>query len=165
MAFCGKCGAQLPDNVKFCDKCGAPTAPGAAQGYAGTNTGYGAHPAQQRVMLENLSSRIQVSAIIWIIIGALQILGMVTVLLGAYNIYVGIQNLNYSKKILTYPVGIVAGQESLTMPIVMLVLNLVLGGVIGVVGSIYDILGIRGYVMQNKAAFLNLEQQAINGNF
>ena len=30
MAFCRKCGAQLPDDAQFCMKCGTPVAPGAA---------------------------------------------------------------------------------------------------------------------------------------
>jgi uncharacterized membrane protein len=38
MAFCGKCGEQVPDDVKFCGKCGSPVgaiAPAAAPSSTG----------------------------------------------------------------------------------------------------------------------------------
>lgn len=37
MAFCGKCGAEVADNVAFCPKCGAPQ--GTAGGGGGTAAG------------------------------------------------------------------------------------------------------------------------------
>jgi len=37
--------------------------------------------------------------------------------------------------------------------IIGLVINLIVGGVIGVAGSLYDMFAVRSYVLDNKAVF------------
>ena len=164
MPYCGKCGSQTEEGAVFCGKCGAPVNQNAPQPEPYTAPSAG-NLAANRQLLIKLSERIKISAIIWIVIGiaqALTILGCAVpvALLGVYNIYVGIRNLKYGQTILTNPVCIVAGQESLAMPILSLVVNLLLGGMIGCVGALYDIICIRGLVMDNKDAFLQMEREA-----
>ena len=65
--------------------------------------------------------------------------------------------MQYSKTLLEQPNGIVAKFEPLTGPIITLVYNLIIGGVIGVAGSIYYFLAIRNYVMENKQFFASLD--------
>ena len=166
MAFCGKCGNQIPDGVKFCNKCGASTSPGAAPNpNAAPNPGaaYTGNAPAAEDLLTKLSERVKISAVIWLVIGILQILSGVFILVGAWNIYVAIKNMQYSKNILTNPVGIVAGQESMTFHIIGLVINLVFGAIIGVGGSLYDLFCVRALVMDNKNAFLELEQRHLSG--
>jgi hypothetical protein len=43
--------------------------------------------------------------------------------------------------------------KSLTGIIISIVINLILGGIIGVAGALYDMFMIRGYVLENKAVF------------
>ena len=65
--------------------------------------------------------------------------------------------MQYSKTLLENPTGIVAKFEPLTGPIITLIYNLIIGGVIGVVGSIYYFVAIRNYVMENKRSFCDLD--------
>lgn len=67
--------------------------------------------------------------------------------------------MRYSKTLLENPNGIVAKFEPITAPIITLVYNLVIGGVIGVVGSIYYFVAIRNYVMENKQFFASLDAE------
>ena len=48
----------------------------------------------------------------------------------------------------------------MTMPIIVLVYNLLVGGVIGVAGSIYYFVAVRGYIMEHKNEFIDLENEA-----
>ncbi|MBO5908923.1 MAG: hypothetical protein J6Q67_03970, partial [Clostridia bacterium] len=113
-------------------------------------------------LLNTLSQRLNTNGIIWLVIGILQILGGIFInwfllIVGVLNIISSVQDMQYSKTLLENPTGIVAKFEPLTGPIITLVYNLVIGGVIGVVGSIYYFLAIRNYVMENKQFFASLE--------
>ena len=68
-----------------------------------------------------------------------------------------IQDMQYSKALIEKPNGIVAKFEPITGPIIILIYNLVIGGVIGVIGSIYYFVAIRNYVMENKEFFASLD--------
>ena len=80
-------------------------------------------------------------------------------IIGVLNIISAVQDMEYSKTLLEKPNGIVAKFESLTGPVITLVYNLVIGGIIGVVGSIYYFLAIRNYVMENKQIFASLDAE------
>ena len=80
-------------------------------------------------------------------------------IVGVLNIISSIQDMKYSKILLENPTGIVAKFEPITGPIITLVYNLVIGGVIGVVGSIYYFVAIRNYVMENKQFFASLDAE------
>ena len=139
---------------------GGPAPYGAPMGYSGPAP-YGAPyqvPVNPNALLNQLSDKLRINGIIWIVVASLQIILGLTVnwillIIGVLNIITAVNNLNYSKSILTNPVGIVPRFESLTLPIITLVYNLLFGGILGVVGSIYYLASIRGFVMQNRAAF------------
>ena len=65
--------------------------------------------------------------------------------------------MKYSKTLHENPTGIVAKFEPITGPVITLIYNLIIGGVIGVVGSIYYFVAIRNYVMENKQFFVSLD--------
>ena len=67
--------------------------------------------------------------------------------------------MQYSKVLLKNPKGIIAKFEPLTGPIITLIYNLIIGGVIGVVGSIYYFVAIRNYVMENKQFFASFDAE------
>ena len=159
MAFCMNCGKQLAENESFCMNCGAPAgAPQSAAPVASQVT------TDAATLLNTLSQRLTTGAIIWIVIGALQIMAGLfwewwLAIVGVLNIVSSIKDMNYAKKIFADQKDIVKNFESVVEPIITLVYNLVIGGVVGVVGSIYYFVAIRGYVMENKEAFLAMEQR------
>lgn len=75
------------------------------------------------------------------------------------HIISSIQDMQYSKVLLKNPKGIIAKFEPLTGPIITLIYNLIIGGVIGVVGSIYYFVAIRNYVMENKQFFASFDAE------
>ena len=104
-----------------------------------------------------LANKIHTESVIWIIISAFQILSIVGIVCGIYNLIISISNIDASKKILERPVGIVRSFEPMTGHIVVLCINLFFGAFIGIIGSLYHILGVRGYVMSHRAEFERVE--------
>ena len=150
MKYCTHCGKELLDEAVFCPGCGCTT------NYKRTESVDG------KALLNTLSQRINTNGIIWLVIGILQILGGIfynwfLLIVGVLNLVSSIQGMKYSKTVLENPAGIVAKYEPLTGPIIILVYNLVIGGVIGVVGSIYYFVAIRSFVMENKQFFTSLD--------
>ncbi len=153
MKYCTHCGKELFDEAVVCVGCGCPVTPKAAgrEGYF-QDTSF---------LLHTLSQRMHTNGVIWLVIGILQILGGLLfswflVAVGALNIVSSIQDMSYSKELLHGPSGIVAKFEPVTGPIITLVYNLVFGGLVGVVGSIYYFVAIRNYVMEHKQFFGSL---------
>lgn len=159
MRYCSQCGTALSDEAIFCNNCGATTneqSPPAASPVA-TN---------MATLLNSLSQKLQTNGIIWLVIGILQVLGGVCfgfneflMIVGVLNIFSSINDMKYSKALLANPTEIVKHFEPLTGPIITLVYNLVFGGVIGVAGSVYYLVAIRNFVMENKVAFSSLDRQ------
>lgn len=112
-------------------------------------------PFDGTALLNRLSQRLNTNGIIWIAIGILQILGgffinWFLLIVGVLNIISSVQDMQYSKTLLENPNGIVAKFKPITAPIITLIYNLVVDGVVGVVGSIYYFFAIRNYVMENE---------------
>ena len=108
--------------------------------------------------VKTLSEREKISAILWMVIGAIQILTFVGVFCGAWNIYCAYCRFKQSKAVLTPYPGLVKSYDNwMTSIIISLVINLLLGGVIGAGAAIFDMIGIRGYVLENKDTFEELE--------
>ena len=155
MKYCSHCGKELLDEAVICPGCGCATgyhAPGQAQG-------------GEASLVAELANKVKTNGIIWLCIAGVQILLGLTVnwillIIGALNIYSGIQDLQYSNSVQENPTGIVRKFEPLTAPIITLIYNLLFGGVIGVVGSIYYLACIRGFVLNNRQAFEEIEAQA-----
>lgn len=156
MKYCTHCGKEILDEAVICVGCGCAVESKAAQTTA---------PAPDTATLLNtLSQRINTNAIIWIAIGALQLLGgifvnWVLLVVGVLNIISSIQDMNYRKTLLQKPTGIVAKFEPIVGPVITLIYNLVFGGIIGVVGSIYYFVAIRNFVMENKQHFESLDAE------
>lgn len=154
MKYCTHCGKELFDEAVICPSCGCPV--------GGYDTG--SAPQDMTALLNTLSQRLNTNGIIWLVIGILQILGGIflnwlLLIVGVLNIVSSVQDINYSKTLPSAPKGIVAKFEPLTAPIITLVYNIVIGGIIGVVGSIYYFVAIRSFVMEHKQAFASLDRQ------
>lgn len=152
--YCSNCGKEVLDGAAFCVGCGC-----SVDGQSINNKS-----TDGPTLLNTLSQRLKINGIIWLVIGILQILGGVFIdwfllIVGVLNIISSVQDMQYSKTLLEKPSGIVEKFEPIVGPIITLVYNLVIGGVIGVIGSIYYFFAIRNYVMENKQFFASLDAE------
>lgn len=157
--FCSKCGNKIIGNAKFCLRCGQtvsqiPTE-NPQRAYAPINN--------SQALLKKFSERVQINGIIWLVISIIQILlGLfvqwVLLIVGILNLITSIRELKFSKSVLQNPVGIINYAKPLTGPIIALIYNIIFGGIIGVAGSIYYLVAVRGLAMENESYFLEIEE-------
>lgn len=161
--FCRYCGKEISNDVTFCPNCGKQISQQqiveGSIGFSSTASSADNHP-----LIGKFSERVKTNAIIWIVIGAIQILcGLVVqwwlLIVGILNLVTGISDIKYSSTVIQNPRGIVNRVKPLGGPIFTLIYNLFFGGVIGVAGSIYYLVGVRGFVLENECAFLEAENQ------
>lgn len=148
--FCNKCGKEIQGDVNFCNSCGNPL------------NGVGNNAEN---LLHQLSERYKINGIIWIVIAIIQIIlgifvNWICLIVGVLNIISAIQDISFSGKMLKNPNGIVDKVRPLVGAILILIYNVIFGGVLGVAGSIYYLVGIRNFVMKNESEFKSLEMQA-----
>ena len=161
--FCTHCGNEVNENAVVCVKCGCaiPKTQTFTNGQS-TQFSQGTPFSSNPNIVNTISQRIQMNGIIWIVIGAIQIIlgifaNWVMLIVGVLNLISAMQDINYSKSFSLTPVGIVNKVKPLTGAIITLIYNLLIGGVIGVAGSIYYFVAVRGYVLENEQAFLEIE--------
>ncbi len=152
MKYCTHCGKEILDEAVICVGCGCATE---AQPH---HQSIGVSSVDRTALVDKLAQRVNTNGIIWLVIGILQILGGISfdwfmLIVGVLNIISSVQDMQYSKNLKDNPKGIVAKFEPLTGPIIVLVYNLLIGGIIGVIGSIYYFTAVRGFVMENKQTF------------
>lgn len=148
--FCNKCGKEIQGDVNFCNSCGNPL------------NGVGNNAEK---LLHQLSERYKINGIIWIVVAVIQIIlgifvNWVCLIVGVLNIISAIQDIIFSGKMLKNPNGIVDKVRPLVGAILILIYNVIFGGVLGIAGSIYYLVGIRNFVIENEGEFKSLEIQA-----
>lgn len=115
---------------------------------------------------ETIANMVTISAIIWILVSVYQIViglvllifgvGIASIACGGWNIYACIRNFKHASYVrnISTPMqgqGIVAAYEnSLAGTIIVGVVNLFLGGGIGVIGCVFDLI-LRGYVLKHRS--------------
>lgn len=163
-AICLNCGVNAGCGNKFCASCGEPVNENAAVcTHCGVAIKKITQPQAGAVLskeeaYKKLAEYEKTAAIIWFVIAALQIIGGIftyytPVLVGCRNIYTGVQRIKHSKTFADMPAGIYEYYEKQgTANIIFLVVNIILGGLIGGIASGYDIY-IRSFVMKNKEIF------------
>ena len=150
--FCTNCGHELKPEEKFCPSCGFNTesVKQAKESVSNTqnvnsyqntnqyqnanayqnpnNAAFGNDDITMKNMLAQLSQKNQTNAIIWIVIGALQIIGAIymfafydasiytlaVMAIGILNIVAGYKDYKYSKELLQRPIAIISGNQSLS---------------------------------------------------
>ena len=160
MKYCQYCGTQLVDDAKFCSNCGK-SVPQLSNQHT-QSQGDDNVLNNQRVLINKLSVRQKTNGIIWLVIGCIQIILGLTgfwgaLIVGILNIISSVKDIKKSSYILTNQNGIVNEYEPITGAIVVLIYNILIGGVIGILGSIYYLLFVRGFVMENKTQFLLMQ--------
>ena len=88
----------------------------------------------------------------WIVIGVIQVVCLITIIAGAWNIYVGTTRLKLAQQIEVRNPGVPSAFESLTSYVIIGVINLVLGGVLGLALLAVD-LYVRDQVLKNRNLF------------
>jgi hypothetical protein len=94
----------------------------------------------------------RVSGILWIVIGVFQCLTLVGLIAGIWNIVAGISRIRIVPIILQRGSGVPSAFEGIGQLIVIGIINLMLGGLIGVLFVIFDFV-IRDMVLRNRHIF------------
>lgn len=116
------------------------------------------HPnsTQGEGIIQSIRSLEQLSAIVWLCIGILQILvGFMAPFLliaGIWNIFAAVTRFNLVKAIEARRTSVVAHYQSITPLVIILIVNLVIGGVLGALWVIVDFV-IRDKVLTNRHLF------------
>jgi hypothetical protein len=92
------------------------------------------------------------SGIAWIVLGGIQVLSVIGILAGAWNIYAGLRRLKIADRIKAQDKNIPAAFQSLTGYIVIGLINLFFGAVIGILLVGVD-LWVRQQVLDNARLF------------
>ena len=159
--FCTNCGHELKTEEKFCPSCGFNTESvnQAKESVSNTqnvnsyqntnqyqnanvyqnpnNAAFGNDDITMKNMLAQLSQKNQTNALIWIVIGALQIIGAIymfafydasiytlaVMAIGILNIVAGYKDYKYSKELLQRPIAIISRYESMTPIVISLIYN------------------------------------------
>lgn len=94
----------------------------------------------------------KISGILWIILGVIQICLIITIIAGIWNIFAGISRLNLSKSVRLRGPGVVAAFEPVGQLIIIAVINLIFGGVLGVLFIAFDFY-VRDFALSNRKLF------------
>lgn len=108
-------------------------------------------------LVRRLADYERMSGIFWIVLGAVQICLLVTALAGMWNIYAGVTRMKAAKRILERDPAIPAAFESIGQLVIIGVINLVLGGLVGVLFVGFDFF-IRDKVLTNAHLFTGAVQ-------
>lgn len=112
-------------------------------------------------LVRRISEYLHVSGVIWIVLAILQILSIVGIIAGAWNLYAGITRLNAAKLAQGRDHQVVKGFESISGLVVIAVINLLLGGFIGIILVGFDFF-IRDRILKNAHLFTGgLQSQRI----
>lgn len=145
--FC-PCGHACDARDTFCAACGRHLAVHASQAMTPAVVA-----VPDAVMLERIADYERVSAILWMILGILQVLFIVTIIAGIWNIFAAASRFKMSPLIRARDPGVPAAYESGLVQLVILgALNFFLGAGIGVVFVIFDFF-IRDLVLKHRHLF------------
>lgn len=163
-ACCSRCGKPLSPGDNFCEGCGAKVDAPMPHPAGSAAASYGEYVAQGAVtdeqVLERIASYERVSAILWICLGGLQLLAgaiagfkIAMIIVGIWNIHAAYSRLKLPDRIRARSPGIPAMYEKQVVQLIVIgVLNLALGGVIGVAFVIFDFV-IRSKVLSHRTLF------------
>lgn len=149
--FCTHCGAQQVAGAAFCTNCGRqPTANAAAYAaparmtYVTTDDG--------ATVIRRIADYERISGILWIVLGIIQVISVAGVIAGIWNIVAGSSRMKLVPAILERRSWVPADFEGAGGLIVIGLINLILGGVIGVLFVALDFY-VRDKVLSNRHLF------------
>jgi hypothetical protein len=114
---------------------------------------------------DNLIRRIadyeRISGILWIVFAIFQIISVVGIIAGVWNIIAGFSRIAIAKDIRARKSTVPAAFEGVLQLVIIGIINLVFGGVIGVVFVCFDFF-VRDKVLSNRHLFVEGEPQAFS---
>jgi hypothetical protein len=152
MSFCTDSGATQVAGARFCRACGSaqqfePTHPVVL-----ANAGYGQVANQDADLIRRIADYERISGILWIVLGAIQILTLVGIIAGIWNIFAGRSRLKLSPFISARDASVPEAYESMSGLVIIGVINVLVGGFIGVAFIAFDFY-IRDLVLSNARLF------------
>ena len=108
-------------------------------------------------LLQELSRKIHTSSTLWLVSGIIQLISVVFSIFGIINIVIATKKRKYSKEILENPKGIVNDFQSSGSAVGYLVYHILVGNIIGIIGSVIYLNSARKIVLENKEYFNNLK--------
>lgn len=161
--YCSHCGSEVIPEAVVCVQCGCAIYPTPYQSGSGLWQNQANSPDE---LVNTIAQRIHINGIIWIVIAVIQLfIGLAfqwfVLIVGVLNLLSALADLKFAKEYENKPCGLIKRVKPLTGAIIVLVYNLLIGGVIGVAGSVYYLIAVRQYVMDNEAEFQNIESKYV----
>jgi hypothetical protein len=141
---CVECGVAVTHGTHVCPQCGCPD-PAVAPSTRPLT------PVEAN-MIEQIATYQQVSAILWLVFGILQVISVVAIIAGAWNIYAALTRFKLPALIRARAPGIPAAFEDITQLVIIAVINLLVGGAIGLLFVAFDFY-VRHLVLQHRLVF------------
>lgn len=159
--YCGHCGTLLAAaKANFCGSCGAglysrhaiePQPPAYVPSHFDTH-----HDAET---IRRIADYERVSAILWMILGIVQILSIVAIIAGVWNVFAAWSRFRLVPFIRDRDSRVPAAYEGVAGLVIIGLINLLLGGLIGVLFITFDFI-IRDKVLSNRRLFNNAQHSA-----
>lgn len=149
MVFCRGCGKEIHETSPTCPACGAPQR--VVHGYSQSSGIVQPYDADAN-LVRQIADYERISGYLWIVLGIIQVISIVGIVAGAWNIYAGWTRLKIVPDILARHAGIPEAFEGISGLIIIGVLNLVLGGVVGLACVGFDIF-VRDKVLSRRHLF------------
>jgi hypothetical protein len=108
--------------------------------------------SDKMALAEKLADYERISAIFWLILGIIQILTLVLLPIGVWNIFASLSRSKLEKKIRNLDPEVPALYEPMAGLVVFAVLNLLFSALIGALGVVLDFY-IRGRILENRRLF------------
>jgi hypothetical protein len=152
--FCFECASAIRVNAEICPKCGVRQPTFGAPVY-GSAVGFNGAPSQltpEDFVINRIASSEKISAIVWLIIGILQVLFLVTIIAGIWNVIAALMMFKRVDRIRQRDAGVPAEFEPAGGLIIIGLVNLFFGAVFGALWVVYDF-HVRGEVLRHRHLF------------
>lgn len=149
MVYCRGCGKDIHETAPLCPACGAPQF-----GYSvdsASSVAIQPHNADA-ILIQQIADYERISGYVWIVLGAIQVVSVVGLIAGIWNIFAGRSRLQIVPHILERDATIPESFENISGLIVIAILNAFLGGVIGLLFVGLDFF-IRDKVLTSRHLF------------
>ncbi len=121
-----------------------------------------AQASSDSAVISRIATYERASGWAWLTLGIIQVLTVIGIIAGAWNIYAGISRIRIAPRIQRREASIPRAFEPWTMYVVIGVINLVFGGVIGLVVVALDVF-VRDQVLKHRHLFLTGAPQGLGG--
>lgn len=167
---CFRCGTIGAPGARHCAHCGllfpalASATPPPVPPFFSSAAGAGAVATVRDAdaTIERIAEYERISAILWLCLGILQVVSVVAIIAGLWNIFAAVTRFKLPALIRARDPSIPQVYEGIGQLIVLAIVNVVLGGVIGVAFVVFDFY-VRSLILENRGLFASEEAPAGDG--